>query len=143
MKKLLLTLLVALSFVSCSKEKTTGPKQPHFDRDMCERCKMVVSDRHHTVQTIDPKTKKVYFFDDLGCMVLWFEENKKEWKNKAPIWITDAKTGEWIDARKAYYDSGNITPMAFGFMAHKRKEDIDPKKKIYTYEEVRKEILSH
>ena len=142
MRTVFLTLLIALSLLSCGKKDANAPKDPHFDRDMCERCKMVVSDRHHTVQTKDPTTKKVYFFDDIGCLVLWFEENKIAWSDKAPIWITDAKTGEWIDARKAYYDSGNVTPMAFGFMAHKTKNDIDKKKRIFTYDEVKASITS-
>jgi len=93
----------------------------HWDRDMCERCKMAVSERKYAVQVIDPMTHKVYKFDDIGCAVLWFDEEKIPWKDQAKIWITDAKTGEWIDARKAKYTDDSITPMAYGFAAYTEK----------------------
>jgi hypothetical protein len=101
---------------------------------------MVVSDRHNTTQVIDPKTGKKYMFDDIGCMVLWFGDENIEWKNKAIIWITDVDTGKWIDARKAYYDTNNITPMAYGFSAHKTKESIKEGEEIIDFDEVVKRV---
>jgi hypothetical protein len=97
---------------------------------------MVVSDRKNTTQAINPQTNKVYMFDDIGCMVLWFDEEKIPWRDKAVIWITDVDTGEWIDARKAFYDTENITPMAYGFSAHKTKEAIKEGQEIIDYNEV-------
>lgn len=133
---------VLVGFNACdSKRDSTEVRKVHWDRDMCERCKMVVSDRHHAVQVINPQTHKSYMFDDLGCTVLWFKEENITWKDKSIIWITDAKDGTWIDAKKAYYDTGNITPMAFGFAPHEHKEDIVSDKKIYTYEKASKEIF--
>jgi len=141
--KLLLVMgLVFFGFNACdSKKNNTEAREVHWDRDMCERCKMVVSDRHHAVQIINPQTHKTYMYDDLGCAVLWFKEEHIPWENQAVIWITDAKNGKWIDARKAYYDTGNITPMAFGFAPHLNKEDIAKGKEILTYKEVSKKII--
>lgn len=93
----------------------------HWDRDMCERCKMAISERKFAAQIIDPKSGKNYKFDDIGCAVLWMDETKVPWKAQAIIWITDAKTGEWIDARKAKYTDSAITPMAYGFAAYTEK----------------------
>ena len=73
-------------------------------------------------------------------MVLWFEEEKIDFKDSAKIWITDAITGEWIDARSAFYSSENVTPMAFGFSAHASKESIKEGSEILTYDEVVKRI---
>ena len=135
---------VLLSFVTmflgCQDEVKQGPSEVHWDRDMCSRCVMVISDRKNTVQLQDPTTKKVYKFDDFGCMAIWFLDEKIEFKDKAIIWITDVVTGEWIDARKALYTSGNLTPMAFGFSAHKSKESIKDAGSILTYDEVLKKI---
>jgi hypothetical protein len=80
-------------------------------------------------------------FDDLGCTVLWFEEENIAWKDKAVIWINDNKTGKWINARTAFYDTGNITPMDYGFAAHKDKASIEAGKEIIGYEEVAKRII--
>ncbi|SFV63983.1 Nitrous oxide reductase maturation protein, outer-membrane lipoprotein NosL [hydrothermal vent metagenome] len=139
---LLLTLsFTILSLNGCDKKKvSTQPAEIHWDRDMCARCVMVVSDRKNTTQVINPQTGKVYVFDDIGCMVLWFHDKQIPWKDKAVIWITDAKTGEWIDARKAFYDTNNITPMAYGFVAHKSKDDIAKGEEIIDFNEVVKRV---
>jgi len=119
---LLWALLLAVGLGGCSKKSYDNEAaKMHWDRDMCERCKMAVSERKFAVQAIDPKTHKVYKFDDIGCAVLWFDEERIPWKDQAKIWITDAKTGEWIDARTAKYTDDSITPMAYGFAAFSDK----------------------
>ncbi len=135
-----LFLLSFLLFLGCEQKPTNGHAKIHWDRDMCDRCVMVLSDRKNTVQLQNPTTKKVHKFDDIGCMVLWFEEEKIDFKDTAKIWITDAITGEWIDARSAFYSSENVTPMAFGYSAHASKESIKSGVEILTYEEVVKKI---
>ncbi len=140
-KTLFFTVLLLLSFSGCEKKQiTTELQEVHWDRDMCERCKMVTSDRHHTVQVIDPKTGKSYMFDDIGCALLWFEDEKISWKDQAKVWITDVDTGKWIDARTAFYDAGNVTPMAYGFAAHARKESIKEGKEVLSYDALLKQV---
>ncbi len=139
--KVLLVALVALSFSACEKKDTSGVAKVHWDRDMCARCVMVVSDRHNTTQARDPNTGKKYMFDDIGCMALWFEEEKIEWRNDAIVWITDTNTGEWIDAKTAFYDTENITPMAYGFSAHKTKATIKEGQEIVDYDEVLRRVI--
>jgi len=130
-----LLILISFGFSACEK-KGTQPSEVHWDRDMCARCAMVVSDRRNTVQVKNPQDSKTYMFDDIGCMVLWFDEEKIPWADKAVIWITDVDTGEWIDARKAFYDTENITPMAYGFSAHKKLENIEPTQEVIDFDEV-------
>lgn len=139
---LLLSLAVMLlNFTGCDKKAVnTQPHKVHWDRDMCSRCAMVVSDRDNTTQVINPVNGKVYMFDDIGCMILWFDNEKIPWKDKAIIWITDAQSGKWIDARKAFYDTENITPMAYGFAAHKSKSDIKKGQEVIGYNEVFKRV---
>ena len=138
---LLSAFLLTLSFYGCEKKSTTELSKVHWDRDMCARCVMVVSDRANTVQVRNPDTGKTYMFDDLGCAVLWFEEEKIAWKNKAVIWINDNQTGKWINARTAFYDADNITPMDYGFAAHKEKVSIKKGKEVIPFKEVEKRIL--
>ncbi|MDD2653134.1 MAG: hypothetical protein PHX44_08815 [Sulfurimonas sp.] len=140
MFKLFLLSLFALLFLGCEEKVAGGPAKIHWDRDMCDRCVMVLSDRKNTVQLQNPTTKKVHKFDDIGCMVLWFEEEKIDFKDSVKIWITDAITGEWIDARSAFYSSENVTPMAFGYSAHASKQSIKEGVEILTYDEVVKKI---
>jgi len=139
--KLLLVALSVLTFSACEKKDMSGVAKVHWDRDMCARCVMVVSDRHNTTQARNPKTGKKYMFDDIGCMALWFEEENITWRESAIVWITDVETGEWIDAKKAYYDTENITPMAYGFSAHKSKESIKEGQEIVDYDEVLRRVI--
>ncbi|NPA60171.1 MAG: hypothetical protein GXO30_06885 [Epsilonproteobacteria bacterium] len=140
MVKFLLISFMLFFTLGCEKKVDTGVAKVHWDRDMCARCVMVVSDRHNTAQVIDPNTGKKYMFDDLGCMVLWFDDEHIKWKNEAVIWITDVITGEWIDARKAFYDTNNITPMAYGFSAHKSKDSIKDGEEVVDFKEVVKRV---
>ena len=129
--------LLMAGFSGCEKKQiSTELQEVHWDRDMCERCKMVTSDRHHTVQVINPKTGKAYMFDDIGCALLWFDEEQIPWKDQAKVWITDVDSGKWIDARSAFYDAGNVTPMAYGFAAHMKKENIKEGKEIVKYDDL-------
>jgi len=121
MRKFSLLLLLLLAIIGCEKKQIGAVEKVHWDRDMCERCKMAVSDRKFAFEIIDPKSGKAYKFDDIGCGVLWLEEEKIPWRDKAIMWVTDAKSGEWIDAKKAYYTDDSITPMAYGFAAYSDK----------------------
>lgn len=109
-----------LLLFSCAQKDETGPVEVRWDRVICERCKMAVSDHYYSAQVRGaPKEKrtKLYFFDDLGCAVLWLD--KQDWKGnpRTEIWVNDFKTGDWIDAEEALYELGKITPMDFGLGA--------------------------
>ena len=132
---------MAIFISGCDTKIDLNPKKVHWDRDMCERCKMVLSDRKFSAQAINPENGRNYVFDDIGCVILWFKENKIACKDNAVIWVNDAKTGEWIDARKAFYDTLNITPMAYGFGAHAKKEDIKAEQEIIDFEEVARRVI--
>lgn len=139
--KLILTPLLMLLFLGCDSKTESSLGKIHWDRDMCTRCVMVVSDRHNTVQLTDPTTKKQLVFDDIGCMAVWFDETNPAYKNSVKIWVTDAKNGKFIDARTAFYTTQNVTPMSFGFSAYKSKAEIDDKEEIISYDEVLKRSL--
>lgn len=146
MSKLLLLITINLSimgiFSGCEERSKTDAVKIHWDRDMCERCVMVISDRKNTTQVRNPKTGKSYLFDDIGCTLLWFKNKKIEWKEEAIIWITDIDTGKWIDARKAFYDADNVTPMGYGFSAHKEKSAIKKGKEVLDFKVISQRILA-
>ena len=67
------------------------------------------------------------------------EENIK-WINQAKVWITDNDSGNWINAKEAFYDTNNITAMGFGYSAHKVKHSIAADEEIIDYSEVLKRV---
>ncbi len=114
-----LLFLFLLFFVGCEKKDfSQTPAKMHWDRDMCERCKMAISERKYAVEGVDAKNR-VYKFDDIGCLVLWQKLEHPEVHFKK-IWIKDAKSGKWIDAKKACYTQDAVTPMGYGFAAHEK-----------------------
>ncbi|MRJ02920.1 MAG: hypothetical protein GXO19_01380 [Epsilonproteobacteria bacterium] len=138
MSRRLFPLLFLLSLLwgvgGCEKRDFTKEPPPiHWDRDMCERCKMAISDRKFAVAAVDGKGK-VYRFDDIGCLILWQKEEHPEITLKK-IWITDAKSGKWIDGERACYKGGFITPMGYGYGALEKGGEG-----CLTFEEVRREI---
>lgn len=117
------TVLLALMIASlhgCGGDAGTGVIPVKWDRDACERCRMVLSDRGHSAQVRyfpENKRSRVMVFDDIGCAVLWLQD--QPWKDdpRTEIWVTDHRTGEWVDARGATYVEGHITPMEYGLGA--------------------------
>ena len=123
------------------KNSEMKPVPIRWGEDTCARCDMSIVDAYHAVEIINPTTKKVYKFDDIGCAVLWlYKEHKFKWAKKAVIWVTSAKNGAWIPAKSACWVSGQITPMGFGFGAYKEK----PKqyKKCIPWKQLVKEIFA-
>lgn len=101
------------------KDPGHGPGKIHWDRDTCVRCNMIISDRRFAAQIRGGEKRKVYKFDDIGCALFWLKEQKIPWADAADteIWVTDHKTGDWLDARSAHYIAGKTTPMLYGFGA--------------------------
>lgn len=99
----LVFIVLGLFFTACNSEVNTKPKEVKFDREVCERCKMIISDRNYAVQVVNPQDGKSYYHDDIGCAILWFEESEISWKNEAIIYVADANSGKWIDAKKKHF----------------------------------------
>lgn len=116
-------LLVFLLFVGCSGEPETGPGKVRWDRDTCVRCNMAVSDPHYSAQVRirDAQGNHLYKFDDIGCAVIWLEEQGRLDDPAVEIWVNDYRNGEWIDARTAWYVPGKVTPMGYGLGATSQK----------------------
>ncbi len=109
-----------LALLSACSEPQTGPAEVRWDRDICERCRMVLSDPHFAAQIryFPPgKRSQVAKFDDIGCAVLWLRE--QPWKDdpKTEIWVADYRNKNWIDARSASYVRLKTSPMEYGLGA--------------------------
>ena len=143
MKRLRLLILstiipLLLLITACEEEKTTGPVKIRWDREICARCAMAVSDHKFAAEIRGGrkgKKSKVYKFDDVGCAVIWLD--KQNWKNDArtEVWVQDHNNEKWIDARKAWYVKLNNTPMDYGLGAQKEKVEG-----ALSYEKAKKHI---
>ena len=112
--------LIVLILGACSPDQVTGPGEVRWDRETCTRCSMAVSDRHFAAQVrgapAGEKTR-LYKFDDIGCAVIWLEQQSWKDDSRTEIWVVDHRSGDWLDAREASYIEGKISPMNYGLGA--------------------------
>jgi len=135
--RIFLLVAMTLCLAACSRAPETGPVEVKWDRDTCTRCSMAISDRHYAVEVRGGPKKQVFKFDDIGCAVHWLKD--QPWVNDpaAEIWVTDFRSGKWLDARTARYVAGKRTPMGYGYGATSEGDFGS-----VSFEEVRKQLLA-
>ena len=140
--------MVSLMLSACTGEQETGPAEVRWDQNTCERCRMMLSDRLFAAQIrYFPENKRsmAVKFDDIGCATLWLKDQK--WKNdpKTEIWVTDHRSGEWIDARKATYIRKNNSPMGYdlGAQIEAAEDGLNFDQAIQHIEEVENKFNAH
>jgi len=98
----------------------------------CSECNMDVEKLDYMAQIIT-KEGNTYFFDDIGCVVLWLKNHTPDIER---IVTKTLDTHRWIDAKKAWYSRTDATPMGYGFAAYETK-----KEGMIPYEEMRTLML--
>jgi len=92
----------------------------NWNRDTCERCRMMVSEPDFAAQVryfTENNKSKVATFDDIGCAALWLQESPWSKDERTEIWVVDHRNKEWINARTATFIPDRITPMNYGLGA--------------------------
>lgn len=110
------SMLAAVFLISACSDQNTGPVEVKWDRDVCERCRMMLSDRQHAAQVRGGEKNRAYKFDDVGGAILWLEENLEN-DATTEVWVTDHRDERWINAKQAWFITGHNTPMEFGLGA--------------------------
>lgn len=87
----------------------------------CSECSMDVEALDYAAQLIT-KEGDTYFYDDIGCVVLWLENYSPD----IQIILTQTlDSHQWVDAKKAWYSRIAPSPMGYGFAAvEKQKEGL-------------------
>ena len=100
--------IAGLVVLACAK--VDEPVDPVWGKEPCAHCRMLVSDKRYAAQVAADGERK--YFDDIGCMVSWLADKKAQ-----RMWVRDASSNRWVDAKSARYVEGAKTPMDFGFEA--------------------------
>lgn len=86
----------------------------------CPQCQMYIVGKKDTAQIIMPEGK-TYFFDDIGCAILWSKERKFDLETTV-FWVYTKDSLRWINANDAFYSIIDETPMNYGFSAYEKEE---------------------
>ncbi len=116
-------ILFSLFFLGCEGKIDLGPKEVNYERDECERCAMMMGDKLFVAQVVSQENGKTYFFDDIGCAVLWLNSGdahplKLENVN---IYVNNPENDKFVDAKEAVYTTDMPSPMSYNFLAHDPK----------------------
>ncbi|HEY8529528.1 MAG TPA: nitrous oxide reductase accessory protein NosL [Paenibacillaceae bacterium] len=127
MKKARVALVLAAAMLLVSACGGGGDPRPaaiNEATDKCDACNMQVKDDGFATQLIT-KDKRVYKFDDIGCMNKWKTENPGA--EIAIEFVRDHETLEWVKAENAFYayDPSFQTPMAYGIVSFRDKASAE------------------
>jgi hypothetical protein len=99
-----------------TKEAILMQKDKYKDRF----CNMSIQDINYSAQAVLVNNDTL-FFDDIGCLVLWLEDQKQ--KEKIVLWVYAKDILGYINAKEAWYSFDEFSPMRYGFGAYKKKQD--------------------
>lgn len=141
---LLLSIILLLTF-SCGDNTKDGPDDIYYGEDICERCKMIISDKKFAAQYRE-KNGNTVKFDDTGCMIEHIINNENVNDGSVDIYVVDYDTGQWIDGKEAYYiwTEEIKTPMGYGIVAFRDRNSAGKFRKnreatfVGSYTEVKK-----
>lgn len=94
----------------------------------CSECGMDIEALEYGAQIIT-SGGDTYFFDDIGCVVLWLENRKIDTQK---VITQTLDTHRWIEAEDAWYTRTASSPMGYGFAAYEKK-----KKGFIPYQEMK------
>jgi hypothetical protein len=83
-------------------------------------CKMLIRSYKGSSQAIK-ENGDTYFFNDIGCMMIWLKEQPH--RDKIKLWVYTSDTNRWLDAKLAHYTTQDRTVIGYGFSAYEEKLD--------------------
>ncbi|HEX16114.1 MAG: hypothetical protein DRG33_06410 [Deltaproteobacteria bacterium] len=126
-----LALMFLLFFYGgCKKEGPPKPVPIYPDEDVCETCRMLITDLRFAAEFI-PKKGRAKKFDDPICMIRYFDMAKKLDLGITPedvraFYVKDFYTKEWVRAEEATFVKANIvTVMGYGVVAFKDRAQAE------------------
>lgn len=121
--RLLALLAVMVMLHGCAKTGDPVPVDIYPEEDVCETCRMLITDQRFASECI-MKKGRAKKFDDVICMIRYFDMAAtlgiaKRGDVRA-YFVKDYDSKEWVEAAKAYFVKANVvTVMGYGVVAFK------------------------
>lgn len=119
--------ILLISLLSCTAE----PEPLQYGQDACHTCKMTLMDKKFGAELVSRKGK-VYKFDDVNCMLTFYNSGEIQPQDFAYRLVTDfSRPATLIEAADAFYLKSPAikTPMASQIAAFQHKENMENIKK--------------
>lgn len=119
-----LIIFITFILISCGSKRDPKPVEIYPEEDVCETCRMLITDQRFAAEFI-PRKGRSKKFDDPICMIRYFDMAKKLDLGITPedvvaYYVKDYLTKEWIKAKEATFVRADIvTVMGFGVVAFK------------------------
>ena len=115
--------ILLITLLSCKVE----PEPLRYREDACHSCKMTLMDKNFGAELVTKKGK-VYKFDDVNCMLTFYNSGEIDSRDFAYRLVVDfSQPTALIEAADAFYlKSGEIkSPMASQIAAFEKKESME------------------
>jgi copper chaperone NosL len=122
-RRLLVLLAVILVAQGCARTDDPVPVEIYPEEDVCETCRMLITDQRFAAECLMRKGRAKKF-DDVICMIRYFDMAatlgiaKRD--DVRAYFVKDYYSKEWVDAGKARFVKANVvTVMGYGVVAFK------------------------
>ena len=120
-------LIITIALFSCSAD----PEPLHYGTDACHTCKMTLMDKKFGAELVSTKGK-VFKFDDLNCMLTFYNSGEVEATDFAHKLVVDfSQPATLIPAADAFYLKSPAikSPMASQIASFEQKQSMEEHKK--------------
>ena len=93
-------------------------KDENRELRVCPQCHMELPASNINTSILNKASQEIYF-DDIGCMVLYANDDKLPKNSK----VFTKDTHKYISSQEAYYTINEKTPMSYGFSAYEMKKE--------------------
>jgi len=126
MKKLRFLFLIYTGTVfvflgGCNSLDKGSDKKLKENTKICPQCHMELPDSNIHTTILHDKNEQ-HYFDDAGCMILWFSKNNTD-LNAVTTEVFTNDTYKYIKASTAHYKINEKTPMLYGFSAYENIQE--------------------
>lgn len=117
--------VVSLLVISCGQ--SDRPVEIYPEEDICETCRMLITDQRFAAEIV-PRKGKALKFDDPICLVRYFDLSRKlnlgfDREDVLAYYVKDYNTKKWVPAGEAVFVQANIvTVMGYGVCSFENRE---------------------
>jgi len=108
-------IILILTVSGCVGEHRRRPPVIRYGRDVCDECRMIISEERFSAASFNSEGEAVRF-DGIGCLIRYHVRHPL---HAEKTWVHDYQSEKWVQADSAFFVSTQTvaTPMGSGIVA--------------------------